>query len=139
MTDLQRVASFYDPEEAHVACGFLNANGIDATVFDADTLTALPSYRVALGGIRIVAPAEQVEDARNLLEMIQGGEAKRKGYKIEGVRCPACGNTEFTRVKPWFFPFLIYFSTGVPIWWNSKRLRCTNCGAITDQQAEQAE
>lgn len=134
MSDLAEIAVLYDPEEAHVACGFLQANGIDAVLGDAETLSTLPLHRIALGGFRIIAPANQAHAARILLSKVED-ENKPRGYDIDGIRCRLCGSDRFTRIKPWFLPSILLFLFGAPIWWNSRRLRCSRCGAIEEINA----
>lgn len=134
MPNLEHIATVYDPEEAHVACGFLNANGIDAILGDAATLSALPFHRIALGGHRILAPSSQAHAARMLMATVDGGD-KAGGYEFDGLQCGNCGGDRFTRVKPWALPALLLFLFGTPLWWNSRRLRCTECGAIKEANA----
>ena len=139
MSELVSIATFHDSSEAHVACGFLNANGVDAILGDAETLSNLPLHQIALGGYRMLVPREQAHVARTLLRSVESEGQKEAGYKVEGIRCTRCGGEKFIWEKLKIIPSLLLLFVGAPAHLNSKRLRCTNCGAITDQQAEQAE
>lgn len=139
MSELVSIATFHDSGEAHVACGFLNANGIDAILADSETLSNLPFHQIALGGYRMLVPREQAHVARTLLNAVQSEEAPEGGHHIDEIRCTQCGGKSFIREKRKILPSLLLFFIGAPAHLNSKRLRCTNCGAITEQQAEQTE
>jgi hypothetical protein len=130
MPELVTVATIYDPEEAHVACGFLRANGVDALLGEAQTLSTLPLHRIALGGYRILAPSNQAHAARMLLASVDEGR-QQTGYAFDGALCEQCGGARFTRVKPWLLPTFLFVAFGMAAWWNSRRLRCTQCGAVT--------
>jgi|GEM_PF-3440018 len=59
MSALTEVGSFYDPEEAYCAWGYLKANGVYSVIQNEYHLTSAPWLRVALGGYRLLAPAEE--------------------------------------------------------------------------------
>lgn len=67
MAVLERVAVFYTHCEAQVAASALRADGVRAEVFDHFYLGANWLLIDGLGGIRVMAPAGQLNDARQIL------------------------------------------------------------------------
>lgn len=72
--DLLTVAQFLAPTDAHLARGFLVAAGIPAVVADANHAQAYELLAPAMGGVRVLAPEEFVEEARRLLEARAHGD-----------------------------------------------------------------
>ena len=71
--DLVAVAHFTDLNEAHIACGFLKANGIAAVLHDTNLVSiGLPAAQ-DVGGIKLMAPEEESRDARQLLRDVASG------------------------------------------------------------------
>jgi len=123
MTGLREVATFYDPEEAHVATGFLQASGFTAILADAGMLMQSPMDRIALGGFRVMAPASQAHEAQQLLQSV------RSTPNQAAPPCPNCGKADYRRVKSLWFPAAFFFLMGaiVPFAMNSRYLECRNC------------
>lgn len=71
---LGEIARFDDHYEASVAASFLRSHGIDVFVSDSNLSTMNPMMQRALGGIRVMAPAEQILRARDLLNRARTGE-----------------------------------------------------------------
>jgi hypothetical protein len=67
------IARVYSQPEAAVLFATLRAYGFAAFRFDTDTIYVNPWLMLALGGIRILVPAEQLEDAVALLAEIDRG------------------------------------------------------------------
>lgn len=67
------VASFADPIEAHIVCGRLQAEGIDAHVADGHTALANWEWRLLIGGVRIRVPEADHERARRIIAEVDGG------------------------------------------------------------------
>ena len=59
--------------EAQIAAGALRSAGIDAQVFDANFGQVEAPVIEALGGFRIMAPAEQTAEAREILKILRAG------------------------------------------------------------------
>jgi len=123
MTGLREIATFYDPEEAHVAAGFMNANGFHVSLADNEMLMQSPTHRVALGGFRLMAPAHEALEARDLLREV------RKTPNKASAPCPNCNENDFRRVKSLWFPaiFLLLMGAVVPFATNSSYLKCRKC------------
>ena len=67
------IAFVYSQPEAWVLVATLRAYGIQAFAFDQDTIYVAPWLMTALGGIRILVPSGQKEDAAALLADLDGG------------------------------------------------------------------
>jgi hypothetical protein len=72
------VARYHDPIEAHIACGRLRAEGIDAHVADDQLAVANWEWRLAVGGIRVRVLEGDAERARKVLRELDAG-----GYALE--------------------------------------------------------
>lgn len=68
------VARFPDLYEAELAAAFLASHEIDALVADRHLSTIDPLMQRALGGLRLMVPANQVPRARSLLDRVADGE-----------------------------------------------------------------
>lgn len=72
------VASYHDPIEAHIACGRLRAEGIEAHVADDQMSVANWEWRLAVGGTRLRVADEDAVRARRVLRELDAG-----GYALE--------------------------------------------------------
>lgn len=72
------VARYHDPIEAHIACGRLRAEGIDAHVADDHLGLANWEWRLAIGGTRLRVAEADAPRARRVLEELDAG-----GYALE--------------------------------------------------------
>ena len=70
---LREIARFADVYEAELAGAFLASHGIDVTVTERFQTTVDPLMQRALG-IRLMAPASTIEEARALLARARAGE-----------------------------------------------------------------
>ena len=70
---LREIARYTDVVEADLAAAFLASQGIDVTVTERFQTTVDPLMQRALG-IRLMAPASVVPDARALLARVRAGE-----------------------------------------------------------------
>jgi len=70
---LREIARFNDVHEAELASAFLNAHGIEASVIERFHTTVDPLMQRALG-IRVMAPASKIDEARDLLSRARAGE-----------------------------------------------------------------
>lgn len=68
------VASYHDPIEAHIACGRLRAEGIEAHVADDQLAVANWEWRLAVGGIRLRVAEDDAERARRVLRELDAGD-----------------------------------------------------------------
>lgn len=75
--DRLEVARFSSLPEAEMAAALLQRHGIDARVPDRDTATVVAHMQLALGGLRVTAPADQITEARQLIDQVRRGEFSR--------------------------------------------------------------
>lgn len=68
------IASYLDPIEAHIVCGRLLAEGIEAHVADDQTNLANWEWRQAIGGTKVRVATAQFEQARALIAELDRGE-----------------------------------------------------------------
>ena len=82
---LREIARFADVYEAELAGAFLASHGIDVTVTERFQTTVDPLMQRALG-IRLMAPASRIEEARALLARAHAGEfATDEGDDLDDV------------------------------------------------------
>jgi len=58
----------FNPADAHLVCSQLQAAGFTASVTNEIAALTLEGYSLAAGGIRIVVPEEEAEEAREFIE-----------------------------------------------------------------------
>lgn len=123
-----RLASFYGPEEAYCARGFLAANGFDVVIFNEEHLNMNAALRIALGGYTLAVPEACLPSARALLDEI----AATPPLAIEEEEtCPVCGSRDLVRLKNWLWlPLIVMF--GIPFIPPRRRVKCRSCGHISD-------
>ncbi|NJC40475.1 hypothetical protein GGQ87_000733 [Brevundimonas alba] len=68
------VARFSTLPEGELAVAVLRTHGIAARLPDRDMATINPDLLIAIGGVRVVAPHDQIDTARRLIERIRAGE-----------------------------------------------------------------
>ena len=68
------VARFATLPEGELAVSFLRQHGVGARLPDRDTATMNPDLLFALGGVRVVAPAHEIVEARRLIARMRSGE-----------------------------------------------------------------
>lgn len=82
---LREIARYTDVFEADLAAAFLASHGIDVTVTERFQTTLDPLMQRALG-IRLMAPASVIAEARALLARVQAGEfATDEGDDLPGL------------------------------------------------------
>ena len=132
MSGLREIGIVYDPEEAFVVKSYLQANGFFAVLGDSGMLMQSPMDRIALGGFRIMVPASEAEEAKQLFQKA------RKQPNEAALACPTCGKTDYRRVKSWWFPaiFFVFLGGVVPFATNSRYLECRACKTRIQKSVE---
>jgi hypothetical protein len=87
-TELVQVAGFMNHIDAETCLAALRSAGFDAIARDASTLRADNLLAPMLGGVRLVVPPEQADEARAFLQAVENGEV------AASASCPACGSDE---------------------------------------------
>ena len=68
------VARFSTLPEAELAAALLQRHGIAARLPDRDMATMLPHLHIAIGGVRVVAPGDRIDEARAIVARARAGE-----------------------------------------------------------------
>lgn len=120
---LVTIAYYYDNPSAAVACSVLNHAGIPAFVFDRHFAHMYVSRIVALGGIRVMVPAEHAAEANALLDVPD--DLSPNG---DGEDCPECGAGSAFRPASIFFGLLVLLvKQELFLIWGRRRI-CRACG-----------
>ena len=72
--DVLEVARFSTLTEGEVAAALLRSRGIDVRLPERNTLTIYPFWGGAFGGVRLLAPQDQIVAARALMARVRAGE-----------------------------------------------------------------
>lgn len=122
MPALVTIARYYDLPAAEVACSVLNAAGIPAFVFDRQFAYQHVSRLVAIGGVRVMAPAVHAHEARDILDV---GEDLHPN--LDGDDCPQCGAASPFRPASLVAGILALPFGAVFLVWGRRR-KCRQCG-----------
>lgn len=81
--DLVTIRTFWNPVEAELAKGVLDAANIESFVFDANMIGQNYFYASALGGLRLRVDAANVEEANRVLdEQTSGAPLEEEGSDL---------------------------------------------------------
>lgn len=130
MPALVIVAHYYDNTSAEVACSALNDIGIPAFVFDRHLAHQNVSLLVAMGGIRLMAPAEHAAEARSLLET-----PDNLSPNSDSEDCPACGASCSFRPASLIFGLIGFLLSGALFLFRWNRRICRSCAHNWRQSA----
>jgi hypothetical protein len=122
------LTAYYDPMEAQIVRGRLEANGISCFIADDNMLAANPFYNQALGGIKIKVFEHDLEKCREIL-----AEDAVLESDDELMTCPYCKSTQVhygaAPVKRnWFSIILAALISTFPIYLYRTWI-CRDCGA----------
>lgn len=65
--NLVTIAAFFDPAEAHLAKGLLEAEGIESYIFD-ESMGSMSPYNIAVGGVKLKVKSSDAPKAKAVLE-----------------------------------------------------------------------
>jgi hypothetical protein len=134
MSNLVQLRSYFDPEEAYVVRGALQAADIDAVLFGDPFCTSFPHLRLASGGYRLSVPASQESRAREALGDLESFDC-REPIGADAP-CATCGGRNFRRERSWRWAIIaFYYGAGLAA--HSRRSRCLSCGAVIDTDRRQ--
>lgn len=66
---MQVITTYSHPQEAHLALSRLEGNGVAGRVWDDEIVGLIWMYSAAVGGVKLVVATEDVERAREILEL----------------------------------------------------------------------
>ena len=124
------VAAYSKPEEAYMAVSLLEANGIEAAVWDADTVNLNWLYSNAIGGVKIAVPEEDAVRAREVLDL----PPAETGFLI----CPHCGSDHVHVRELGLGTALAMYFLGLLIPGKSRKVDCLDCGKSFELETAQA-
>lgn len=109
------VASYLDPIEAHIVCGRLQAEGVDAHVADDQMNLANWEWRQAIGGTKVRVTDAQFEQARGVIAELDGG-----GFTLD----PEAGTAAPPHRETWSSRLAILFGLGfgLPLPWRRRQM-----------------
>ena len=110
------IASYLDPIEAHIVCGRLLAEGIEAHVADDQTTLANWEWRQAIGGTKVRVVDAQFEQARALIAEVDRGE-----FALD----PEASNTTAIDRESWSSRVAYVFGLGfgLPLPWRRRQMQ----------------
>jgi hypothetical protein len=126
--NMRLLVTVYSPMHADLLVSRLVDEGIDARLENRATLSVMPIWTVALGGLKVVVPEEQYEEARLLLEKLDAGAEALPDDETD--KCPKCGNAKSIERRVGFFGWLsaIFFGLfGAPLPATRMQKRCRWC------------
>lgn len=102
MPSLVAVELHTSPWHAHIACGLLVSEGVHAVVANEHHVWANWRLSQALGGVRVLVPAAQLEQAAAVLRARDCGayeDALCQAFGDAPPGCRSCGGRELTYVR----------------------------------------
>ncbi|ENV91674.1 hypothetical protein F937_03852 [Acinetobacter calcoaceticus ANC 3680] len=121
------VKTFSFSYEAQIAKTQLEAFGIPVYIENEHTINMDWFYSNALGGVRLLVPADYVEESKALLEKDFSDELEQKFGKNKEC-CPDCGSRDieaYTKGKKSAFLAFMFF--GLPLFSFKNGNRCKRC------------
>ncbi|GAA5001751.1 putative signal transducing protein [Pseudoluteimonas lycopersici] len=110
------VARFADPLEAHIACGRLRAEGIDAHVADAHMGLANWEWRLAVGGTRVLVDESDADFAHKVIRDLDAGAYALDSDASSGATLQAPDRESWSSRLAWIALMLF----NVPLPWRRR-------------------
>ncbi len=118
--------TFNNPIDANIAKGLLASNGINAVIYNENTIYADPILTTALGGVKLLV---NETDYSKAIQLFKDTENEYANNDVQLV-CPKCGSTEVSSQNKhnWFALLLMLISFSfTPNTGNSKKNKCKKC------------
>lgn len=101
---LVTVTAFRDPWEAHLFRGRLLAEGVNASVAHEMHVANKWPLSVALGGVKVQVPYDEIETARAIERACRQGEfeevLRAELGDLDDAVCPHCGGVDYRKRRP---------------------------------------
>jgi len=98
------VAGFRDPWEAHLFRGRLEAEGVNATIAHEMHVSNNWPLSLALGGVKVQVPYDEIETARMIERACLQGEFEKvlraELGDLDDTVCPHCGVRDYRKRRP---------------------------------------
>jgi hypothetical protein len=130
-----KIAVFQYSTEAHIIKSRLEAEGVEAFLFDQFTVDTDPLVSHAIGGVKLKVWAVDEERAMKILDSIPEYSVDDEGQEIT---CGVCGSSKVELVSSVrgvksLLAFLFsFFTTALPIY-GKHEYRCENCKQISSE------
>ena len=117
---MQVIASYTKMEDAHLAVSMLQGSGVEAWLRDEATANLYWLYSNAIGGVKVEVADEDVERAREILELPKEASGL--------LKCPKCDseNINLRQMNLLFALGLIFLSLILPH--RKNKADCLDCG-----------
>lgn len=139
MENWETILTFTYPQEAHIAQGFLESEGVDSILTDELTVQVQNFYSNAIGGVKLQVKQEDIEKASSILK--NGGYTGLESWKeaetvveiksTDKNRCPFCQSENIGKSKKVdYLTIAVYFVLGAffPIF--RLNYTCFDCGKV---------
>lgn len=125
------VDNFIDVIHADIVRGRLEAEGIPAILGNRHLVTAEWLYSQAMGGVQIMVPREQVDEAREIIAQIDSGEFADIDEALrQDDSCNACGTTLVRKTSiSWKLALFIGHFLFLPLPFSKNNFHCPHCSA----------
>lgn len=121
------VGRYSFPHEAHIARGLLESEGIPSFVADEYTINMQWLYSNALGGVRVMVPADYGVMAQEILEQDRSKPVEDLFESVTDY-CPECGSTNIeSHTKGKRTAFVVFILLGFPLFFYKHGLKCKQC------------
>lgn len=125
------VDNFIDVIHADIVRGRLEAEGIPAILGNRHLVTAEWLYSQAMGGVQIMVPREQVDEAREIIAQIDSGEFADIDEELrQEDSCNACGMALVRKTSlSWKLALFIGHFLFLPLPFKKNNFHCPQCSA----------
>jgi len=104
MVDVVTLATFREPQEAHMFASRLRSEGLFASVAHQFHVGNDWWYSTALSGVKVQVAASDLEAAQSIEKACRAGEFKQvlisRLGELDDSQCPKCGAADFRRHRP---------------------------------------
>jgi hypothetical protein len=123
------VRRYYTLDEAYIAHGFLESEGIGAFLQDQHLVRMDWLYTNVIGGLRLQVAQDDLERASAVLA---AGSAPVDPSEMSAQHCVDCQGLEVSRiVRGRRAAFILWLLAGFPLWVPRSTWRCSQCGKLS--------